>query len=273
MRVSIQDNNLGITGGVARPEYETSLNGPKRLLHMLTTGDLSIMRTLNWKKSLSSKSTKRWALGLAVACFSAVPGYATVINGDFSAGLSDWTSAGDVSATTEATLADNGQIYSYLLQPVALASGQYRIEFDFENLLSADVTSDPNAFPDSFFASLFFVNDLSTFDLANGVFDDVAPLLDADSSGVLNVAGVLSPSAVGPNWTHFSFDFTNNYNYVIPVFELLDFNFVSADSAVNLDNVSITQPTGVVPEPATLTLMAMGLAGCVATRKRNTKSL
>lgn len=231
------------------------------------------MRTIKGKKSLTVASTKRWALGLAVACFSAVPGYATVINGDFSTGLSDWTASGDVSATTEATLGDNGEIYSYLLQPVALANGQYRIEFDFLNLLSSDLTGDVNAFPDTFFASLFFTNDLPSFDLVGAVFDDVTPLMDLDASGALNVAGVLSPSVAGPNWTHFSFDFTNNYSYVIPVFELLDFNFVSADSVVSLDNVSITQPTGVVPEPATLTLMAMGLAGCIATRKRHAKSL
>lgn len=230
------------------------------------------MRTFNWSKPLAGTSAKRWAIGLAVACVSAAPSHASVINGNFDFGLSDWTASGDVSAAAEATLADNGQIYSYLLQPVALASGQYRIEFDFENLLSSDVLSDPNAFPDSFFASLFFVNDLSSFDLAGAVFDDVTPLLDADASGAFNVAGVLSPSAAGPNWTHFSFDFTNNYNYVIPVFELLDFNFVSADSAVNLDNVSITQPIGVVPEPATFITVAMGLAGCIATRKRNAKS-
>ena len=229
------------------------------------------MRTRNWAKPLAGASTKRWALGLAVACLSAVPSYATVVNGTFGTGLSDWTYSGDVTATTVATLADNNEIYSLLFQPVALAPGQYRIEFDFQNLLSADLT-DPNAFPDTFYASLFFINDLSAFDLAGGIFDGDTSLLDADASGVLNIAGVLSPSVVGPGWSHFSFDFTNNFSYVIPVFEMLDFNFVSGDSAVNLDNVSINQPTAVVPEPATLTLMGIGLAGCFVTRKRNAKN-
>lgn len=230
------------------------------------------MRTLNWSNPMASASAKRIALGLAVACLSAVPSYASIVNGTFSTALSDWTYSGDVTATTEATLADNGELYSLLYQPVALSPGQYRIEFDFQNLLSADQT-DPNAFPDTFYASLFFINDLSSFDLANGIFDDSASLMDLDVSGPLTVAGVLSPSVVGPDWTHFSFDFTNNFSYVIPVFEMLDFDFVSGDSAVNLDNVSITQPTGVVPEPATLTLLGMGLAGCFVTRKRATKSL
>ena len=231
------------------------------------------MRTLEWSKPLAGASTKRWALGLGIACLSAVPTYATVTNGNFSAGLSDWTTQGDVSAASAATLGDDGEIYSLLFQPVALAPGQYQFEFDFQNLLSADPGTDPNAFPDAFFASLYFINDLPSFDLAGSVFDDALPLLDADSSGPVALAGVLSPSVAIPGWTHYTLDFTNNYSYVIPVFELLDFNIVSGDSAVNLDNVSITQPTGVVPEPATLTLLAMGLAGCLASRKRNPREL
>ncbi len=233
------------------------------------------MRTLDWTKPLGGASTKRWALGLAVACLSALPSSASVINGDFSSGLGSWTTSGDVTAVTEATLGDNAEIYSYLYQAVALAPGQYRIEFDFLNLLSSDVASDPNAFPDTFFASLYFTNDLPSFDLTGAVFDDVAPLFDLESSGPLNVAGVLSPSAVGPDWTHFSFDFTNSFSYVIPVFEMLDFNVVSGDSTVGLDNVSITLDPAVVPipEPATLTLLGMGLAGWLAKRKRNAKSI
>lgn len=227
------------------------------------------MRTLEWVNALSGATTKRWALGIAVACLAAAPGYTDVMNGDFGAGLSNWTTSGDVTGTTEATLGDNNEIYSYILQPVALANGSYRLEFDFLNLLSSD---DANGFPDMFFASLFFTNDLPSFDLAGAIFDDVTPLMDLDASGALNVAGVLSPSMVGPSWTHFSFDFTNNYSYAIPVFELLDLNFVSADSAVSLDNVSISQPSGVVPEPATITMVAMGLAGCIATRKRRAQS-
>lgn len=233
------------------------------------------MRTRYWPSFTGGTFTKQWALGLATACLAAFPAAATVVNGDFSSGLGSWTASGDVSAVTEATLGDNGEVYSYLYQAVALAPGQYRIEFDFQNLLSSDLAADPNAFPDAFFASLYFTNDLGTFDLAGGVFDDVAPLVDLESTGPVNVAGVLSPSVVGPGWTHFALDFTNSYSYVIPVFEMLDFNFASGDSSVSLDNVSIAQdPTVVpVPEPATLTLLGMGIAGCLVRRKRQAKSL
>jgi hypothetical protein len=231
------------------------------------------MRKLNEAKPWAGAVATRWALGLAIACLSAASTYATVANGSFSAGLSDWTTQGDVSATSVATLGDNGEIYSSLLQPVALAPGQYQFEFDFQSLMSTDPGTDPSAFPDAFFASLYFINDLPSFDLAGSVFDDAMPLLDVDVSGPVAIAGVLSPSVAIPGWTHYTMDFTNNFSYVIPVFELLDFNIVSGDSAVNLDNVSITQPTGVVPEPATLTLVVLGLVGYLATGKRNAKSL
>jgi len=231
------------------------------------------MRKFNEVKPRAGAVTRRWALGLALACLSAAPTYATITNGNFSAGLSDWTTQGDVSAASVATLGDNGESYSLLLQPVALAPGQYLFEFDFQNLLSADPGVEPNAFPDAFFASLYFINDLPSFDLAGSVFDDALPLLDLDASGPVALAGVLSPSLAIPGWTHYAVNFNNNFGYAIPVFELLDFNFVAGDSAVNLDNVSITQPTGVVPEPATLTLLAMGLAGCLASRKFSARKL
>ena len=229
------------------------------------------MTYMTTMQSVRAASPVPW-VALALMALVALPCAALpVVNGTFDSGLAGWTTVGDVQAVTDASLGDNGVDYSLLYQGVALAPGTFRLEFDFMNLLSADVSED-FAFPDVFFASLYFTNDLGTFDLANAVFDDVAPLMDLDASGPSNVAGTVGASALGPDWAHFTFDFSNSYAYVVPVFELLNFNFL-ADSEVRLDNVAISQVATVVPEPASLSLLVMGLAACAAVRRRYGKSV
>jgi len=197
--------------------------------------------------------------------------HAVPVNGDFSAGLTSWTADGDVtSAGGEAILSDTTQgcaLCSRLYQGVGLATGMYTIEFDFLNSLS-DIVPDFFA-PDMFFASLYFANDLSAFDIDNAGFDAVTALLDADYLADVAVAGSLSASAKGAEWTHYTFSFQNNFNFVIPVFELIDFNGLTADSQFRIDNVTITAQGAVVPEPATVLLLLMGLGVVgVLSRKR-----
>lgn len=211
--------------------------------------------------------TRNWAIVISIAWLTALSSSATIVNETFDAGTIGWTTSGDVGGTTDAYLGDTNTDYSLLYQGFAIAPGTYRIEFDYLNVMSSEVPADLAAFPDVFFASLYFTNDLGTFDLAGNVYDDVDFLLDLDSTGAYNVAGTLSPSALGGNWTHFSYDFTNSYAYVIPLFELFDFNTITSDSQTRLDNVMICQTTQVVPEPATLTLSLLGLLGCVVTRR------
>lgn len=218
------------------------------------------------RSGTQSQSLYPCLLGLVAALLVTTQASATVVNGNFDSGLSGWTVTGDVTATAEATLSDATDGYAALYQPLALAPGQYRIEFDVLGLLSSDLSADPNAFPDTLFASLYFINDLSSFDLAGAVFDDSAALLDLDASGPLYVAGTLSQSALGPDWMHLSFDFQNQYSYVVPVFELVDFNYLSGDSAASVDNVSITA-TGVVPEPSSLVVLALGVGGLFVRRR------
>ena len=188
----------------------------------------------------------------------AAPGaQATVINGDFSNTLTAWTHDGDVSAPgDEARIGDNDSIYySLLFQAVALAPGSYRFEFDYLNSLSSVFDAASN-FPDVAFASLYLTNDLTTLDIANGVFADVIPLFDLDYLGPYNIAAgasITSSSVKGGDWSHLSLQFANSYAYVVPAIELIDGNYFNNDSHVLIDNVRIAATP--LSAPPTLALM------------------
>lgn len=192
-------------------------------------------------------------------------GSAALINSDFSSGLTGWTSQSDVTINNqEAVLKDDGATDSLLYQPVALAPGQYRVEFDFLNDLSPGPPT--FGFLDSFFASLYFINDLSQLDILGGTFDAVQPLFDLDANGVSGLTGSVGASSKGGSWQHYALIFLNTSNYVIPSFELLEQNFINADSTVRIDNVSIE--VSVVPEPNTFLLLGSGVAAFFLFRRR-----
>ena len=201
-----------------------------------------------------------FAVVLALGLCCAGIGSATPVNGDFSSGLTAWTAQGDVAVESEAAvLGDDAEWYSLMYQGVALAPGAYELEFDFLNLLSAEV---PNFAlgPDYFVAGLYFTNDLASFDLMTGAYDAAMMLMDMDYSGVLNSNGAVSPVAGVTDWSRYSIVFDTTYAYVVPVFEFYDFNFVDNDSAISLDNVAIRPVEAVIPEPATVLILACGLA-------------
>ncbi len=191
-------------------------------------------------------------------------------NGDFSSGLTGWTIQGDVTVDNgEAVAGDNAATYSLLYQSIPLVAGDYTIEFDFMNKLSGNVPHDPPfAFLDTFFATLYFANDLSGFNLAPGGFDAAFSLFSLDYNGVFENLGSIGVSAKGLDWSHMSLDFHNTYNYVIPGFELFDMNYIDNDSKVRIDNVSIN----VIPEPATLILTGFGILALFAISLRRKKA-
>ena len=177
-------------------------------------------------------------------------------NGDFANGLVAWSTVGDVSTNNqEAVLGDNNATDSLLYQALALAPGQYSLQFDFLNRLSSDVPT--FGFLDTFFSSLYFINDVSQLDILGGGFDAVTSLFDLDANDLVNITNSVITSGKGGNWQHYALTFQNNFNYVVPAFELLEQNFINADSTVRIDNASIQ--VSAVPEPGTLLLVGSGL--------------
>jgi len=178
-------------------------------------------------------------------------------NDDFSDGLNGWTSLGDVKEQNgTAVLGDNAATYSLLQQAIPLATGNYTIEFDFKNQMSGAVPQ--GVFRDTFYASLYFIDDLNEFNLDSGGFDDALLLLSLDDNRVFDNSGTIDINAKGDDWQHTKVSFHNEYAYIIPAFELFDFNDVNNDSTVLIDNVIIQAPT-TIPEPATFVLLGCGM--------------
>jgi hypothetical protein len=185
-----------------------------------------------------------------------------VTNGQFMSGQTGWSSTGSVTVLSEEAILRDTTDTALLYQAVALSSGVYTISFDFSSGLDDGFA--PGTFPDTFFASLYFIDDLSSFDLVGGVFDATAALMDLDFSGAFNVLGTLTASDKGPGWSRFSTDFTLNQAHVVIAFELAGINGTPDDSSVLIDNVLLA----VVPEPSTWVLMAVAGVGLAALRRR-----
>jgi hypothetical protein len=177
-----------------------------------------------------------------------------LINGTFELGLTSWNTSGSVQvASEEAVVSDTSNPGAYMYQSVGLTAGVYTISFDFSSGLSSNFSQ--GNFPDTFFASLYFIQDINQFDLPGGVFDDTAGLMDMDWAGVFNNLGVIGPSLKGPEWSHFSRSFNLTYNYAVVAFEVAGLNGDSGDSSVQIDNVAIV----LVPEPSTLAFVMAGM--------------
>jgi hypothetical protein len=182
-----------------------------------------------------------------------LPGNA-IQNPAFEAGLSSWETTGSVTVVAnEAQLSDNPDAIALLYQPVPLTSGVYTITFDFNSDLSDQFST--GTFPDTFFASLYFIDDLNQLDIPGHVFDAATGLMDLDWQGAFNVAGLIGLSPLGPEWSRFSHEFQMTHAHVAIAFEQAGLNGVSGDSSVRIDNVVIA----LVPEPATGLFMLCGL--------------
>jgi hypothetical protein len=158
-------------------------------------------------------------------------------NGDFSSGLDQWNGEGTVVAqNNEALFRD--QVPVSRLWTAYNFSGPGLFSFDFSSILSTNVP--PAAGPDVFFVTLYFVNDLDTFDLLTGQFDEAQPLLDIDRAGPAPTVGVVESSVAKPSgWSLYSTFIDTAYRFVIPVFEFFNDNLATNDSEIRIDNVSL----------------------------------
>ncbi len=195
------------------------------------------------------------------------------IGGDFSVGLDDWTTQGDVTIDAGAArLSDEDAFYSSLYQPVALDGGVSSLSFDFKAELSESVPGGPFGFPDTFFATLY-LTDQSDFDPLSLAATDAIALFDADRGGVAPLSGSVTASTSRAGWLTYVLEFETTRAFAVPIFELFDQNFIPGDSRVWIDDVVIApvEPTThPIPEPSAALLMASG-ALTVALRLKSTR--
>ncbi|RLF80650.1 hypothetical protein DRN32_02605 [Thermococci archaeon] len=184
--------------------------------------------------------------------------------------LDGWQYGGDVTPEgASIRLGDHEASWSYLYKFVYHERGLYTLSFDFKNELSPipyEPGSDGFSFLDSFFASVYFINECSRFDLQSCSFDYVLPLFDMDYEGPFKVyRGQVGPSTLGDDWLHYQTTFSNHFHKIIPTFELFDENYIDNDSAVLIANVNISQ----VPLPTSLLFMGSGILVLAGRRLRN----
>lgn len=188
------------------------------------------------------------------------PLIAGVMNGDFSSGLMSWETEGSVIVTSEgALLADDTVTYSNLFQPVNEGPGRYELAFEFRSDLGA-----PNPpvsdFSDLGFVSIYFVDDIVTFELTEfaASFDTGTAVLDVDDTGVTfaNSAASIGYSPQGGEWARLTMLFDSSHQWIIPAFELFEFNFQDNDSTFFVNNVTLEKQT--VPAPPTWALCVIG---------------
>ena len=165
---------------------------------------------------------------------------AGVRNGDFGQGLRYWKAAWHVAAPGgELALTDAAAPQAFAFQALSVAPAtNLTVGFDFFNGLSS--TNAPGTFRDSFYASLYEVDDPAGFVLEHDKFGAAHGLMDLDAGGAFDLHGTVSSSVKGAGWQHFAGSFSTAHSNVVVVFELYDLNLSLGDSTVRVDNVVVT---------------------------------
>lgn len=173
-----------------------------------------------------------------------------IANGYFSSGLESWSSTGGIAIVLQGGLLyDASPVANHLFQEIPMMSTLCRLEFDFRNLLEAETGG--GASPDTFFATLYYQTNAAPFASGNPGLTSLA-LFDMDYSGVYNLDGTVGPSSKGPEWLHYSRDVETEDRVTIPFFEVFDFDGVSGNGSVLINNVTL------VPMAASVITVAVG---------------
>ena len=157
-------------------------------------------------------------------------------NGEFNEGLARWTAQGDVTVSAgTAQLGDRSGSGSRLYQVLRLG-GPSVLSFEWNGILSPVVPL--GRAPDTFFATLYFLNQRDSFSPTPGGFQFAQQLLDQDRDGVSLVTGTTTPGSRA-GWTRFSLNLDQRSSYVAPVFELFGDNLIGNDSVALLDHMKL----------------------------------
>lgn len=183
----------------------------------------------------------KWAVIFSAALFAQTGLSATVVNGDFSSGLSGWTTQGDVKVTsgyavltsTGAYTGDFGGTNGAILSQALNVNAGQLVSFDF-NFNAGDYL----------------------------MFNDFSLFVGDQTRLISNIASVGSYGSSG--WHTYSFIATTNFNSLMfIVSNALDTNM---NSTLYIDNVKI----GAVPIPAAIWLFGPCLFGVMGIgRKTN----
>lgn len=201
------------------------------------------------------------AVGVAVSV-AAPAGATSVTNGDFSAGLTGWTASGPVADGGGFALLydDLASVQASLSQQILIPAGAKSLSFDYLLGFTPDGTSG-YPIPDFFTARLLNPVTLDPLLATPGYTDyfyhDAGGLIDFD------------PNIVSKTGNTVELDLTS-----LPANTdaLLSFDLFIGDDGrttqVQVDNVTLQQAGGVIPEPLTAVGIPLALAGLAGYLRR-----
>ena len=175
---------------------------------------------------------------------------------------------GDLSGNSVVEMTDyeydfSNPVDTTLSQSFLSGAGSYTFSFEY----NANIAQPIGAFdfPDVFQASIYFTNDIDSFDIFDAGSYEVLDLFSLDSLGLTSVDADVAIGNGGIG-NQVSIDFVTEFSYVIPYFSLLEIDYIAENSTVYLDNLVLEKNPIVVPEPGVLWLFLVGIAGLAMSR-------